>query len=88
MEVEAGKFHPRFLSWKVSSSFFELKGFILTLLMEVLEGYILALLLNGHRQVESWKILFLFFELEALIFALFMDMLEGYILAFPLEAMA
>ncbi len=35
-------------SWKVSSSLLELEGFILALSMEVLEGIILALLLDDH----------------------------------------
>ncbi len=38
-------------SWKVLSSFLELKGFIFALSMEVQEGFILALLLSGYVQV-------------------------------------
>ncbi len=58
-------------SWKVSSSLLELKGFTLALSIEVLEDFILALLLDGHMQVvKSWKISSLLLELEGFIFAL------------------
>lgn len=38
-------------NWKVSSLLLELEDFIFALSMEILEGFILALLLNGHVQV-------------------------------------
>ena len=72
---------------KVSFLCFELKHFILALSIKVLKGYILALLLNGYRQVESWKVSSSLFELKNLILALSIDMLEGFILAFLLKTM-
>ncbi len=52
-------------SWKVASLLSELKDFILTLSIEVLKGFILALLLDGHVQmVKSWKILSSLLKLE------------------------
>ena len=56
--------------------------------MEVLEGYILALLLNGHRQVESWKVSSSLRELEGLILARSMGMLEGFTFALLLGTTA
>lgn len=94
--MEARSFHPCFLSSNVLSLLFELKSFIfafwakdfiLVLLMKVLKGYIFALLLNSHMQVERLKISSLLFELESFILALSIDMLKGFILAFFLEAM-
>ncbi len=76
--------------------FLELEGFIFALSMEMLEGFILALLLNSHVQVvKSWKVLSLLLELEDFILAFgagrfyprsSMDALKGFILALLLEA--
>ena len=53
----------------------------------MLEGFILALLLDGHVQVvKSWKVSSSFFKLEGFILALSIDVLEGFILALLLEA--
>ncbi len=55
--------------------------------MEVLEGFILVLLLDGYMQViKSWKVSSSLFELEGFILALSMDVLKGFILALLLEA--
>ena len=73
-------------SWKISFSLFKLEDFILNLSMEVLEGIILALLLDNHVQVvKSWKISSLLFELKDFILALSIDMLEDLILVLLLE---
>ncbi len=58
-------------SWKVSAALLKLEDFILALSMEVLEGFILALLLDGHVQVvKSWKVSSSLLELKGLILAL------------------
>ena len=73
-------------SWKISSSLLELEGSILALSIEVLEGFILALLLLDHLQVvKSSKVSSLLFELEGFIFALSIDVLEGFIFTLLLE---
>ncbi len=54
--------------------------------MEVLEGFILASLLDGHMQVvKSWIVSSSLFELESFIFALAIDVLKGFIFALLLE---
>lgn len=45
----------------------------------MLEGFILALLLNCYAGGISWKVLSLLLELESLIFALSIDVLESFI---------
>ncbi len=55
--------------------------------MEVLEGFILALLLDGHVQVvKSWRVSSSLFELEDFTLALSMNVLEGFIFALLMEA--
>ena len=55
--------------------------------MEVLEGFILILLLNSYLEmVKSQKILFFFFELKSFILTLSIDVLEGFILTLLLKA--
>ncbi len=45
-------------SWKISSSLLKLKDFIFSLSIELLEGFLLTLLFDGHTQVvKSWKVL-------------------------------
>lgn len=57
-------------SWKVLSSLLKLEAFIFALSIEMLEGFILALLLDGHVQViKNWKILSSLLELEGFILA-------------------
>lgn len=76
-------------SWKVLSSLLGLKSFTPALSIEVLESFILALLLDGHKQVvKSWKVLSSLLELEDFIFALAVDVLKDFILVLPLEAIS
>ena len=82
--------HNKRWKWKLEGFILasELECFILAESLEVLEDYILAMLLNSHRQVESWKISSSLPEPESLIFALSIGMLEGFIFALLLEATA
>ena len=67
--------------------FLELKNLTLALLIEILEGLIFALLLEGHVQVaKSWKVWSALFELEDFTLALAIDLLEDFILAPLLQA--
>ena len=60
--------------WKVLFLLLELESFILALSIEVLEGFILVFLLDGHVQVvRSLKVSFLLFELESFIFTLLLE---------------
>ncbi len=60
----------------------EIEDFILALSMEVLEGFILALLLDGYVQVvKSWKVLSLLLELEGFILALLWTCWKVFVLA-------
>lgn len=74
-------------SLKILSSLLELKSFIFTLLLKVLDNFILILLLDGHLQmVKSRKMSFSFFLLDNFIFALAIDVLKDFILILLLKA--
>ena len=83
----AGRFYPRITIGRLCAGGKKQEDLILALSMDALEGFILALLLDGHIQVvKSWKVSSSLFELEGFILALSTDVLEGFILVLLLKA--
>lgn len=78
-----------FIKWqfklKSFSLLLELKSFILTLSIEVLEDFIVTLLLNSYVYDKTQKVSSLLFELKDFILTLSMDMLKSFFLALLLK---
>lgn len=75
MAIKAGKFYPHL----------KLKGFVLTLSMEMLEDFIFILLLDRHTGGLNWKISSLLSKLKDFIFVSPINVPEGLILIILLK---